>query len=85
MERGAWWATVHRVAKSWMRLSECTCTHTYNKVLKNLVAPTHPNERKPTSIKEDPVQPKINIFFKRLSLETKAGQVHAHQKKKASR
>ena len=36
MERGAWWATVHRVTKSWMRLSECTCTHTYNKVLKNL-------------------------------------------------
>ena len=22
MERGAWWATVHRVAKNWTRLSE---------------------------------------------------------------
>ena len=25
MDRGAWWAAVHRVAKSWMQLS----THTY--------------------------------------------------------
>ena len=27
MERGAWWATVHRVAKSQTRLSDCTHTH----------------------------------------------------------
>ena len=24
MDRGAWWATVHRVAKSWTRLSDFT-------------------------------------------------------------
>ena len=24
MDRGAWWATVHRVAKSWARLSDVT-------------------------------------------------------------
>ena len=31
MDRGVWQATVHRVAKSWTRLSNCThkhvCTH----------------------------------------------------------
>ena len=27
MDRGAWWATVHRVAKSWMWLSNWPCTH----------------------------------------------------------
>ena len=26
MDRGAWWATVHRVAKSWTRLSDFTIT-----------------------------------------------------------
>ena len=26
MDRGAWWAIVHRVAKSWMRLSDFTFT-----------------------------------------------------------
>ena len=26
MDRGAWWATVHRVAKSWTRLSDFTFT-----------------------------------------------------------
>ena len=32
MDRGAWWVTVYRVAKSWTRLSVCVhvhaCTHT---------------------------------------------------------
>ena len=27
MDRGAWWATVHRVAKSWTRLSHLACKH----------------------------------------------------------
>ena len=27
MDRGAWWATVHGVAKSWTRLTEHTYTH----------------------------------------------------------
>ena len=38
MDRGAWWVTVHGVAKSWTQLSVCahihrqihTYTHTYN-------------------------------------------------------
>ena len=25
MDRGTWWATVHRVTKSWTRLRTCTC------------------------------------------------------------
>ena len=29
MDRGAWWATVHRVAKSWARLSDPTFLLTY--------------------------------------------------------
>ena len=28
MDRGAWWATVHGVAKSWTRLTEYTYMHT---------------------------------------------------------
>ena len=30
MDRGAWWATVHKVAKSWTRLKELN-THTHVK------------------------------------------------------
>ena len=29
MDRGAWWATVHRVTKSWTRLSDFTFTFTF--------------------------------------------------------
>ena len=29
MDRGAWWATVHEVAKSQTRMSNWTCSHTY--------------------------------------------------------
>ena len=29
MERGAWWATVHGVAKSWTELSTHVCMHTH--------------------------------------------------------
>ena len=28
MDRGAWWATVHEVAKSQIQLSDSACTHT---------------------------------------------------------
>jgi len=28
MDGGAWWATVHGVAKSWTRLSDFTSLHT---------------------------------------------------------
>ena len=28
MDRGAWWATIHRVAKSWIRLKDLAYTHT---------------------------------------------------------
>ena len=27
MDRGAWWATAHEVAKSWTRLKRLACTH----------------------------------------------------------
>ena len=30
MERGAWWATVHGVQKSWTQLSACTHAHTHS-------------------------------------------------------
>ena len=30
MDRGAWWATVHGVAKSWIGLSDFTFTFTFN-------------------------------------------------------
>ena len=29
MDGGAWWATVHRVAKSWTRLNDFTSLHSY--------------------------------------------------------
>ena len=29
MDRGAWWVTVYRVAKSWTRLCVCTCMHAH--------------------------------------------------------
>ena len=32
MDRGAWWATVHGVAKSWTQLSDCTLTFLEDKV-----------------------------------------------------
>ena len=38
MDRGAWWATVHRVAKSWTglkRLCMHTCTH--RKIKKSII------------------------------------------------
>ena len=31
MDRGAWWATVHRVAKRRIRLSDYTHTHTHTR------------------------------------------------------
>ena len=29
MDRGAWWATVHGIAKSWTQMSVCMHTHTH--------------------------------------------------------
>ena len=29
MDTGAWWAPIHRIAKSWTQLSTCTHTHTH--------------------------------------------------------
>ena len=29
MDRGAWWAAVHGVAKSQTLLNDCACTHTH--------------------------------------------------------
>ena len=33
MDRGAWQATVHGVAKTWTRLSMHACTHTYTHII----------------------------------------------------
>ena len=33
MDRGAWWATVHRITKSWIRLRHLACMHAQNSVL----------------------------------------------------
>ena len=35
MDGGAWWATVHRVGKSWTRLSDFTFTFKYSTQPKN--------------------------------------------------
>ena len=32
MDRGAWWATVHGVTKSWTQLGMCVCTHTHTHI-----------------------------------------------------
>ena len=39
MDGGAWWATVHRVAKSWARLSDFTYLLTYVSVTPNFLFP----------------------------------------------
>ena len=36
MDRGAWWATVHEVAKSQTRLSDLTHTHTHTRAERSL-------------------------------------------------
>ena len=36
MDRGAWWATVHGVAKSWRRLSNFTLTFHFNALEKEM-------------------------------------------------
>ena len=33
MDRGAWWASVHRAAQSWTQLKQL-CTHTLDNILK---------------------------------------------------
>ena len=38
MDRGAWWATVHGVAKSWTQLSDFIFTFTFTCLLSNLYA-----------------------------------------------
>ena len=38
MDRGAWWATVHGVAKSWTQLSDFIFTFTFTCLLRNLYA-----------------------------------------------
>ena len=38
MDRGAWWATVHGVAKSWTRLSDFTFTFHFPALEKEMAA-----------------------------------------------
>ena len=33
IDRGAWWATVHGVSKSQIRLSKHACTHTHKPII----------------------------------------------------
>ena len=42
MDGGAWWATVHRVAKSWTRLSDFTFTFHFQALEKEMA--THSRE-----------------------------------------
>ena len=42
MDRGAWWATVHRVAKTQTRLKQLSCTHGTVKE-KTVTLPTNQN------------------------------------------
>ena len=44
MDRGAWWATVHRVAKSWTWLNDLACVHAIS-----LSIPSGEAERCPTT------------------------------------
>ena len=55
MDRGAWWATVHGVTKSWTRLSDFTFTfrRKYTHIWASLVAQLIKN---PPAIQEIPVQ-----------------------------
>ena len=41
MDRGAWWATVHGVAKSRTRLSDFTHTHIYDTYILDMCVYTH--------------------------------------------
>ena len=36
MDRGAWWAAVHGVAKNWTRLSDFTCTFHFHALEKEM-------------------------------------------------
>ena len=46
MDRGAWWATVHGVKKSWTQLSALVCTHTYRHPHTHIHTHTHTQMRK---------------------------------------
>ena len=51
MDREAWWAAVHGVAKSWTRLSDFTFTFSQNRVysmnqLRNVLALSHHRQEK---------------------------------------
>ena len=39
MDRGAWWAAVHGVAKSWTRLSDFTFTFYFHALEKEMATP----------------------------------------------
>ena len=54
--RGAWWATVHRVAKSQTRLSMCTHMHTHTHTHRDMLLFTY----QPAECTTPMVNPKVN-------------------------
>ena len=61
MDRGAWWVTVHRVAKSWTKLCSFVCMHTHINIhfSSDLVVNNSPAEQEtwvPSLGWEDPLE-----------------------------
>ena len=67
MDRRAWWATVHRVAKSWTRLSDCTYLEPVKPFTSQIqkVAKPFPEHLRPRAVREVAV-PRAGIREKRL-------------------
>ena len=45
MDRGAWWTTVHGVAKSWTQMSNLACKHMHQKTVHRIKRPPTEYER----------------------------------------
>ena len=45
MDRGAWWATVHGVTKSWTQMSNLACKHVHQKTVQRIKRPSTEYER----------------------------------------
>ena len=75
MEGGAWWATVHGVAKSRTRLSEFTSLHTYPDGFMGFSQDSNPKDGSP------PGSPVPGILQVR-TLEWVAISFHVHESEK---
>ena len=70
MDRGAWWATVDGVAKSWMGLSACTCTHAHTHARTQREREgrnTHP-KRKGMDVLPNEVKRRFNHLYRAVPL-----------------